>query len=489
MSDAAPFLDGTLEAAAAALAAGDIRSVDLTDAALGRMESLRALGAFITVDAGGARAQAATSDLRRREGQSRGRLDGIPIALKDLLVTQGIRTTAGSRILGDWSPPYDGAIARRLAAEGAVIVGKTNLDEFGMGSSNEHSAFGPAHNPWEPSRVPGGSSGGSAVAVASGQVLGSYGTDTGGSIRQPASFCGIYGLKPTYGRVSRQGLIAYASSLDQIGPFARSAQDLATLLQAIAGFDARDATSVDRPVPDYREALTGDVRGVRVGVPDEYFSDGLEPDVEARVREALDVLREAGAEIVPVTLPHTRFALSAYYIIATAEASSNLARYDGVRYGTRAKSESLEEMYARTRWEGFGAEVKRRIVLGTFVLSAGYQDAYYRRAQRVRTLVRRDFEQAFEKVDVLAAPASPFVAFPLGERLEDPLQMYLADVLTVSINLAGVPAASVPCGFSKENLPVGLQLIAPWFEEPRLLGCAHAFERQTAFANKRPPGT
>lgn len=487
MSDAASLLDGTLEAASTALEAGEVRAVELTNAALSRIETDRSLGGFITLDEEGARAQAAASDSRRRAGRPRGPLDGIPIALKDLLVTQGIRTTAGSRILGDWAPPYDGAMALRLAAAGAVMVGKTNLDEFGMGSSSEHSAFGPARNPWDPSRVPGGSSGGSAIAVAAGHVLGALGTDTGGSIRQPAALCGVYGLKPTYGRVSRHGLIAYASSLDQAGPFARSAHGLALLLQAIAGFDEKDSTSVDRPVPDYLRALSGEVHDLKVGVPNEYLGEGIEPAVEARVREALDVLRAAGAEVTPVALPHTRFGLSAYYIIATAEASSNLARYDGVRYGARANADTLDEMYTRTRWEGFGDEVKRRIVLGTFVLSAGYQDQYYRRAQRVRTLVRQDFERAFQIVDILAAPTSPVGAFRLGERLEDPLQMYQADTLTVCVSLAGLPAASIPCGFTDRELPVGLQLIAPWFEEERILQVAHAFERQTDFAARRPP--
>ena len=487
MRGVAALLDGTLEAASAALEAGEVRATELTDAALARIQADHALGAFITLDEEGARAQAAASDSRRRAGRARGPLDGVPIALKDLLVTQGIRTTAGSRILGDWTPPYEGAMARRLAEAGAVMVGKTNLDEFGMGSSSEHSAFGPVRNPWDPSCVPGGSSGGSAVAVAAGHVLGALGTDTGGSIRQPAALCGVYGLKPTYGRVSRHGLIAYASSLDQVGPFARSARGLAILLQAVAGFDEKDSTSVDRPVPDYLSALEGDPRGLKIGVPEEYFGEGIEPDVETRVRNALDVLRANGAEVTPVSLPHTRFGLSAYYIIATAEASSNLARYDGVRYGPRENATTLEEMYARTRWEGFGDEVKRRIVLGTFVLSAGYQDEYYRRAQRVRTLVREDFARVFEHVDILAAPTSPVVAFPLGERLEDPLQMYQADVLTVCVSLAGVPAASIPCGLSERNLPVGLQLIAPWFEEQRILQVARAFERHTNFATLHPP--
>ncbi|MCK6550329.1 Asp-tRNA(Asn)/Glu-tRNA(Gln) amidotransferase subunit GatA [Myxococcota bacterium] len=480
------LFDLDLDGASTALARGDVSARALLDACLARIEQTRDLGTFLAIDEKGARAAADASDARRAHGEPLSALDGVPVALKDLIVTEGLATTAGSKMLAGWVPPYDGAMSTRLKAAGAVVVGKTNLDEFAMGSSNEHSAFGPAKNPWDPTKVPGGSSGGSAAAVAAGQVFGALGTDTGGSIRQPAALCGVFGLKPTYGRVSRFGVIAFASSLDQIGPFGRSTRDVAHQLQVIAGHDVRDSTSADVPVPDYGAALGRGVKGLRVGVPAEYFGAGLDAEVDGAVRAALDVLRALGAELVPVSLPHTRYALSTYYVIATAEASSNLARYDGVRYGHRANERELRRMYAASRFEGFGDEVKRRIVLGTYVLSAGYYDAYYGKAQRVRTLIRRDFEAAFRDVDVLATPTSPFPAFGLGERTKDPLAMYLADVATLAVNLAGIPGLSVPAGFTKAGLPIGLQLLGRWFEEDVLLQTSAAFEAATPHAKARP---
>ena len=406
-----------------------------------------------------------------------GRISGVPIAVKDNMATLEFATTCGSKILEGYRPPYEATVVRRLREEGAVIVGKTNLDEFAMGSSTENSAYGPVRNPHDPARVPGGSSGGSAAAVAAGIVPGALGSDTGGSVRQPASFCGVVGLKPTYGRVSRYGLVAFASSLDQVGMFGGSVVDAAELLQVVAGYDPRDSTSVDRPVPDFLEGREVGAEGLVVGVPAEYFGDALEPGVEARCQVALAALEANGAQIREVSLPHTEYALSAYYVIATAEASSNLARFDGVRYGVRdSAGEDLGEMYERTRTVGFGREVKRRILLGTFALTAGYHDQYYGRAQSVRGLVSGDFQTVFAGgVDVLFTPTSPTVAFPLGERVQDPLQMYLADVFTVTANLAGLPGISVPLGLS-EGLPVGGQLIAPQWEETTLFRAAFALE-------------
>lgn len=477
-------LDLDLASVSALLAKKDLTSTELTRACLDRIEATRELNAFVHVDERGALAAAAAADAR---AQRLGPLDGVPIALKDLFLTEGVPTTAGSKILQNYVPPYDGAMPERLKRAGAVLLGKTNLDEFAMGSSNEHSAFGPAKNPWDPSKVPGGSSGGSAIAVAAGLSFGALGTDTGGSIRQPASMCGIFGLKPTYGRVSRFGTIAFASSLDQVGPFGRSALDLAHQLQAIAGFDARDSTSANEPVPDYSAELEAGIRGQKVGIPAEYFIEGMDPEVEAAIKRGLDVLKDAGAELVPIELPHTKYALSTYYVIATAEASSNLARYDGVRYGPRAPERELARMYAASRHQGFGDEVKRRIVLGTYVLSAGYYEAYYGKAQKVRTLIRRDFEDAFARVDLIATPVSPFAAFSLGERTVDPLAMYLADIFTLSVSLAGLPGISVPAGHTRASLPIGLQMIAPWFCEPRLLRAATTFERATDHSKRRPP--
>ena len=428
-------------------------------------------------------------------GEDPGPLAGVPIAVKDVIVTKGVKTTCGSRLLAEYIPPYDATAIIRLEDAGGVILGKTNCDEFAMGSSNENSAFGPAKNPWALDRTPGGSSGGSAAAVAARLAPLALGSDTGGSIRQPAALCGVVGLKPTYGRVSRYGLLAFGSSLDQIGPLTGTVHDAAVALNVLAGADPQDATSVPEPVPDYTTALTGDVRGTRVGVPRALLAQGVDAGVSRALDVALDTLRSLGAILVDVALPHASHAIPVYYLVATAEASSNLARYDGVRYGVRARpdpgrSEELRTMYARTRAQGFGAEVKRRIMLGTYVLSAGYYDAYYLKAQQVRTLILRDYEQAFaqrEAVDVIAMPTSPTPAFRIGERVEDPLQMYLADVFTVSANLAGLPAISVPCGFTADRLPIGLQLTGRRFDEATLLRVADAYERETAWSKQPPP--
>ncbi len=464
----------------AALARGEASSEEVTRAALARIAATDgALHAFLAVEEEGALADARASDARRARGEARSPLDGVPVALKDIFLTRGTETTAGSRILAGFVPPFDATVVERLRAAGAVRLGKLNMDEFAMGSSNENGAFGPCRNPWDLSRTPGGSSGGSAAAVAARQAFGSLGTDTGGSIRQPASLCGVVGVKPTYGRVSRYGVVAFASSLDQPGPIARTVADAALLLGAVAGHDPRDQTTSTRPVPDYRAGIEEGARGLRIGVPREWFQGGSEPGVERRVREALDAYRAMGATLVDVELPHSRYGVAAYYLVAPAEASSNLARYDGVRFGLRAPSRSLVDMYGETRDQGFGAEPKRRIMLGTYALSAGYYDAYYLRAQKVRTLVRRDFDRAFERCDVVAGPVSPTAAFRLGEKVADPLQMYLADVYTITANLAALPALSVPAGLHPESrLPVGLQLVGRPFDEPTLLRAARALERE-----------
>src|SRR5262249_15955565 len=415
-------------------------------------------------------------------------LQGIPLAIKDNICTQGIRTTCASRILANFVPPYDATVIQRLRAAGAVCIGKANMDEFGMGSSTETSYIGPTHNPWNLGYIPGGTSGGPAAAVAADTCIAALGSDTGGSVRQPAAMGGVVGLKPTYGRVSRFGLVAFASSLEQIGPLTKDVQDAALLLQAIAGHDVRDSTSGDVTVPDYTQTLERGVQGLKLGVPREYFVAGMDEEVEQAVRAGIETLRELGAELVQVSLPHTRYAVATYYILANAEASSNLARYDGVRYGVRtSQAAPLLDMYRRTRAEGFGAEVKRRIMLGTYALSAGYYDAYYKKAQQLRTLFRQDFHQAFAQCDALLAPVSPTAAFRLGERLDDPLQMYLADVFTIPVNLAGLPAMSIPCGFTRQQLPIGLQMIAPPFRETTLLQVAAAFEAATDFHTHKPP--
>jgi aspartyl-tRNA(Asn)/glutamyl-tRNA(Gln) amidotransferase subunit A len=450
------------------------------------------LNAFNTVIADRAIARAEALD-RDHDRWRDAPLFGVPVALKDNLCTRGVRTTASSRMLETFVPPYSATVVEKLEAAGAVIVGKTNLDEFAMGSSTENSAFGPTRNPWALDRIPGGTSGGSAAAVAADLTPLALGSDTGGSIRQPGALCGVVGLKPTYGRVSRDGLIAHASSLDQIGPLARTAHDAALALSVIAGSDPADATSAPEPVPDYTAALTGDVRGARIGIPRRLLEQGVDPEVSRAIDAALDVLRSRGATLVDVELPHAKYAIPVYYLVATAEASSNLARYDGVRYGYRApttKDQGLRTMYGKTRAQGFGPEVKRRIMLGTYVLSAGYYDAYYLKAQQVRTLILRDYDEAFgdvNAVDAIAMPTSPTAAFPIGERVSDPLQMYLADVFTVSANLVGLPAISVPCGFTAGRLPIGLQLTGRRFDEATLLRLADAYERDTEWSKQLPP--
>jgi aspartyl-tRNA(Asn)/glutamyl-tRNA(Gln) amidotransferase subunit A len=472
-----------------ALDAGEASSRELVEQALAAAtRSRESLNAFIGLRAERARADAAAADARRAAGERRSPLDGLPLAIKDNLVEQGEPTGCASRILEGYVSPFTATVVERLSQAGAVIVGRTNMDEFAMGSSTEHSIAGPVRNPWRRARTAGGSSGGSAAAVAAGIVGGAFGSDTGGSIRQPAAFCGVVGVKPTYGRVSRRGLVAFASSLDQIGVFAHTAADAAWLLEAIAGHDPNDSTSIPEPAPRLSAALDGEVSGLVLGLPREYLvEEGMEPGVLAAVRQAVAELERAGAKLREVSLPHTRYAVATYYLICTAEASSNLARYDGVRYGRRAPgARGLTEMYRRTRSEGFGAEVKRRILLGTYVLSAGYYDAYYRKAQQVRTLLRRDFERAFRGCDAIVAPTSPEVAFPLGSRTGDPLRMYLSDVFTVSANLAGLPGVSIPCGFA-DGLPVGLQLLGPPLEEARLLRLADAYQRRTDFHSRRPP--
>jgi len=476
----------TIHEARERLAAGEVTAVALTEAVLDRIGATDGeVKAYLALTPEQALKQARAADERRGAGEG-GPLLGVPLAIKDVLCTEGIPTTAGSRILEGFVPPYDATVVRRLREAGAVITGKTNTDEFAMGSSTENSAYFTTRNPWDLERVPGGSSGGSAAAVAAGSCLAALGSDTGGSVRQPAGLCGVVGLKPSYGRVSRYGLIAFASSLDQVGVLAKDVRDAAIMLGVIAGHDPCDGTSMDLPVPDYEVALTGDVDGVRVGVPREYFIEGIQPEVEAAVRGAVDRLAELGAEVEEVSLPHTDYALPVYYLIAPAEASANLARYDGVRYGLREGRESLEAMYRDTRGQGFGPEVKRRIMLGTYALSAGYYDAYYLKAQKVRTLIKDDFDAAFEKVDVIVGPTSPTTAFRIGEKADDPLQMYLADVFTLSMNLAGICGMSVPCGFDDQGLPIGLQVMGPAFAEGEVLRVAHAYEQESDWHERHP---
>jgi aspartyl-tRNA(Asn)/glutamyl-tRNA(Gln) amidotransferase subunit A len=435
------------------------------------------IGAFLTLTRERAMEQADRIDRMAAEGKPLPALGGIPVAVKDVMCTRGVRTTAGSKILGNFVPPYDCTAVARLEAAGAVVLGKLNCDEFAMGSSNENSAFRPVRNPRDKTRVPGGSSGGSAAAVAADMTVAALGSDTGGSIRQPAAFCGVVGVLPTYGRVSRYGLIAFASSLDHIGPLTKTVKDAALVLRTIAGRDPMDATSADVPVPDYVAELEKPVRGLKIGVAKEYFGEGLEPEIRQAVEDGIQALSKLGCEIVEVSLPHTEYAIPAYYIVATAEASSNLARFDGVRYGYRAKSvRSLSDMYRRSRDEGFGAEAKRRIMLGTYALSAGYYDAYYLKAQKVRTLLTRDFDEAFKKVDAIVTPTTPTAAFKLGEKLDDPLAMYLADIYTVTADLAGIPGISIPCGSTRENLPIGMQILGRHFDESTILRLAHSFE-------------
>jgi aspartyl-tRNA(Asn)/glutamyl-tRNA(Gln) amidotransferase subunit A len=479
--------DLTLTEAQEKLRAGEITAVELTRAHLDRIQALNPqIGAYLTLTDEQALAAAAKADQRRADGDDTPLL-GIPLAIKDVLVTKGVQTTCGSRILEGFIPPYTGTAVQKLFDAGAVMLGKTNTDEFAMGSSTENSGYFTTHNPWNLERVPGGSSGGSAAAVAARMALGALGTDTGGSVRQPASFTGICALKPSYGRVSRYGLIAFASSLDQIGVFGRTVEDMAALLGTIAGHDPRDSTSVNTPVPDYRRALSGDIHGMRVGVPKEYFIDGMQPEVESAVREAVEQFVRMGADVCEISLPNTNYGLPVYYLIAPAEASANLARFDGVRYGPR---ESLGEMwptYKATRGQGFGPEVKRRIMLGTYALSAGYYDAYYLKAQKVRTLIKQDFDRAFELVDVILSPTAPTTAFRIGEKSSDPLQMYLSDVFTLPASLAGIVGACIPCGFDTKGLPVGLQIMGAAFDEPTVLRAAHAYQQVTDWHKRRPP--
>jgi len=464
-----------------------LSSVELTLAVVARTKAVDGrVRAFNSYDEADALAQAAASDARRAAGQARGPLDGIPVGLKDVIAVAGQPLTASSKMLANFVSPYDATVTTKLKNAGAVLWGRLNLDEFAMGSSTENSANGPTSNPWDLTRVPGGSSGGSAAALAAGEAIATLGSDTGGSVRQPAAFCGVVGLKPTYGLVSRYGLIAYASSLDQIGPFARTVEDAALLLGAIAGHDERDSTSFKAEIPDYREELKKRTGPWRLGIPKEYFGEGLDPEIGASVEQAIAFYKQQGCEIREVSLPHTQYCLDTYYIIATAEASSNLARYDGIRYGHRSKhATDIVDLYFQSRAEGFGAEVKRRIILGTYVLSSGYYDAYYLRAQKVRTLIRQDFLNAFREVDALITPTSPMPAFKIGEK-SDPLALYLCDIYTIGVNLAGLPGISVPCGFTRGGLPIGMQLIGQPFQEAGLLAIANAYERAHEWHTKHP---
>lgn len=472
------------------LLAGECTAIEATRACLGRIgevdESVRAY-ATVSEERALADAEAADAALRER-GAETPPLTGIPLAIKDVIAVEGMPCTCGSKILASFVPPYDATVIERLKAAGAVVLGKLNMDEFAMGSSTETSAFGPTHNPWDLAKIPGGSSGGSAAAVAADECIGSLGSDTGGSIRQPAAYCGVVGLKPTYGRVSRYGLVAFASSLDQIGPVTKDVADTAALMNVIAGHDPYDSTSATLEVPDFTDALAEDVSGLTIGMPREYFIEGMDQEVEAAVRDAVGQLESWGARVEEISLPHTEYGIACYYIIATAEASSNLARYDGVKYGHRAgEPADLMDMYCRTRAEGFGEEVKRRIMLGTYALSAGYYEAYYRKAQQVRTLIKADFDRAFEQVDVIATPVAPTAAFGLGEKLGDPLQMYLSDIFTITVNLAGLPGLALPCGFTSAGLPIGLQLIGRPFDEATLIRTGYTFERRTDHHTRRPP--
>lgn len=466
----------------------EISSVELTQAVIDRTEQVESrIGAFLHFDPGNALAQARESDRYRERGEERGPLEGIPIGIKDLISVKDQRLTCGSKILENFISPYDASAVAKLREAGAVLWGRLNLDEFAMGSSTENSAFHPTRNPWDLGRIPGGSSGGSAAAVAAGETILALGTDTGGSIRQPASHCGVVGLKPTYGLVSRYGLVAFASSLDQIGPIGRSVEDVALLLQGIAAHDPLDSTSVSVEIPDYREALHEERDTWRIGLPSEYFSEGLDAEVRRSVEGAISFYAASGAEIVELALPHTDLAIPVYYIIATAEASSNLARYDGVRYTRRSEgARDHVDLYFKTRGEGFGEEVKRRIILGTYALSSGYYDAYYLRAQKVRTLIRDDFLKAFEDVDFIITPVSPTTAFRIGERTSDPLEMYLSDIYTISLNLAGLPGISIPCGFDKKGLPIGLQIVGRHYGESDLLRVAHQFEASHSYRDRHP---
>ncbi|HTV43430.1 MAG TPA: Asp-tRNA(Asn)/Glu-tRNA(Gln) amidotransferase subunit GatA [Candidatus Sulfotelmatobacter sp.] len=482
--------ESTISELAPRLAAREISARQIMQSCLDRMARVEGkIHAFISWNEKDALAQAdaADRDISRGITHSEKPLLGIPVAIKDVMAVKDQPLNCASKILGDFISPYDATAIRKLKSAGAIVFGRCNMDEFAMGSSTENSAFGVTHNPWDVDRIPGGSSGGSAAAVAADETIASIGTDTGGSIRQPAALCGVVGLKPTYGRVSRYGLVAFASSLDQVGPFTKNVSDAATLLGVLGGQDPHDSTSVPRPVPDYRKALDGNIRGIKIGLPKEYMVGGLDPEVKLAVDAAVKQLQELGAETVEISLPHTDYAVATYYIVATAEASANLARFDGVRYGARAEAGDVRELYSRTRGAGFGHEVKRRIILGTYVLSSGYYDAYYLRAQKVRTLIREDFLDAFENVDAIVTPTSPTAAFKIGEKADDPLQMYLSDIFTISCNLAGICGISVPCGFTKNpKLPIGLQLLGKPFGEELLLRVARAYERSTQWHTQKP---
>jgi aspartyl-tRNA(Asn)/glutamyl-tRNA(Gln) amidotransferase subunit A len=477
----------TLHEAREKLRKGQISAQELTQAVFQRIsETEESIHSYITLCRDSALEEAKRADALFKTETNPPSLLGIPIAVKDNFLTVGIRTTCASKILQDFIPPYDSTAVKKLRAVGAVITGKTNLDEFAMGSSVENSAFFVTRNPWDTSRVPGGSSGGSAAAVAADQCIAALGTDTGGSIRQPGAFCGIVGLKPTYGRVSRYGIVAFASSMDQVGPMTKDVRDCALMLEAIAGYDQADSTSANRPVPQYSALLSGDIKGMRLGIPKEYFVSGIQPEVEQAVRNAVRQLEKNGAVIEEISLPHTEYAVAVYYIVATAEASSNLARYDGMKYGHRAQARDLTETYLLSRAEGFGPEVKRRIMLGTYGLSAGYYDAYYVKAQKVRTLIKKDFDDAFKTCDAILTPTAPTTAFKIGEKTEDPLQMYLSDIYTISVNLAGLPALSLPCGFDSEGLPIGMQIVGKHFDESTVLSVADAYEQSTEWHTKKP---
>lgn len=466
---------------------GETSAQAVTESVLSRIKAVEPkVKAYITVTEELAHAQAQEADKRIKAGDFSSPLLGIPIAIKDNMCTDGIKTTCASKILGNFVPPYDATVVRKLKQAGSVLCGKPNMDEFAMGSSTENSGFFSTKNPWDLQRIPGGSSGGSAAAVAAGECIGALGSDTGGSIRQPAACCGVVGLKPTYGRVSRYGLVAFASSLDQIGPITKDVTDAAILMNVLAGHDPLDSTSANIAVPDFTKVLKKDVKGLKIGMPKEYFIEGMDPDVDKAVRDAVKTLEKLGAKIVDISLPHTDYAVATYYILATSEASSNLARYDGVKYGLRADSpKDLLDMYMQSRDQGFGPEVKRRIMLGTYALSSGYYDAYYKKGQQARTLIKQDFDEAYKLVDVIATPTAPTAAFKLGEKSSDPLQMYLSDIFTISVNLAGIPGISLPCGFTKNNLPIGLQILGKHFDEEAVLHTAYAYEQATEWHTKR----
>jgi aspartyl-tRNA(Asn)/glutamyl-tRNA(Gln) amidotransferase subunit A len=466
---------------------GDVSAMQIAESVFSRIDAVEdRVHSYIRLMKEQAMAAAAKADENIKKGDIQP-LTGIPIALKDIVCTKGITTTCGSHILHNFVPPYNATVVEKLSAAGAVFVGKANMDEFAMGSSTETSYFGPTRNPWDLERIPGGSSGGSATTVAADECIASIGSDTGGSIRQPAALCGIVGLKPTYGRVSRFGLIAFASSLDQLGPFTKDVEDCAIMMNVMAGYDPKESTSVKMEVPDYRQFIGRDIKGWKIGIPKEYFVEGIDPEVSAAVKKAIEVVQQCGGQCIDISLPHTKYCVAVYYIIAPAEASSNLARYDGVKYGLRtADARDLAEMYQKTRMEGFGAEVKRRIMIGTYALSAGYYDAYYGKASQVRALIRRDFDEAFKQCDVILTPTTPTPAFKIGEKTDDPLQMYLSDIFTISANLAGIPGISVPCGFTASGLPLGVQFLAGHFEEGKLLQIASAYEKNAAIEKRRP---